>query len=289
MIQIDRAFVRLPQGLVHLRRVEGGGRPLVLVHASPGSSRALVPLLSALSAAKGCPLLIAPDTPGNGDSDGFAPDDPDMDWYADTLADLLDTMGIEQCDLYGTHTGARIAIEAAVRHPDRIGRLILDGLADYPPETRDLFLKQYAPEIAPDDYGGQFAWAFNYIRDQVVHFPHFLRDPEHRLMTRAMPSAADLHAATLDVLKGLTSYHKAYRAAFRYPATERLPLVKAETLVWRAEGELPELRAASDRLAALLPNGRIEDVGRTAGAKAASILRFLRPGPRNESGVTIQP
>jgi len=65
--------------------------------------------------------------------------------------------------------------------------------------------------------------------------------------------------------------------------------VKAETLVWRAEGELPELRAASDGLAALLPNGRIEDVGRTAGAKAASILRFLRPGPRNESGVTIQP
>lgn len=278
MTQIDRAFVRLPQGLVHLRRVEGEGTPLVLVHASPGSSRALAPLLGALGTAKYCPPLIAPDTPGNGDSDGFAPADPAMDWYADTLAGLLDRMEIERCDLYGTHTGARIAIETAVRHPDRIGRLILDGLTDYPPETRDLFLKHYAPAMAPDDYGGQFAWAFNYIRDQVVHFPHFLRDPEHRLMTRAMPSAADLHAATLDVLKGLTSYHKAYRAAFRYAATERLPLVRAETLVWRAEGELPELRAASEGLAALLPNGRIEDVGRSAAAKAASILRFLRPG-----------
>jgi hypothetical protein len=58
----------------------------------------------------------------------------------------------------------------------------------------------------------------------------------------------------------------------------RLPLVRAETLVWRAEGELPELRTASEGLAALLPNGRIEDVGRSAAAKAASILRFLRPG-----------
>lgn len=201
-----------------------------------------------------------------------------MDWYADTLAALLDAIGVAQCDLYGTHTGARIAIETAIRHPDRIGHLILDGLTDYAPETRDLFLDHYAPEMAPDDYGRQFVWAFNYIRDQVVHFPHFLRDPEHRLMTRAVPPAAELHAATLDVLKGLTSYHKAYRAAFRYPAKERLPSVRVPTLVWRAEGELPDLRAASDGLAAVLPNGWIEDVARSPEAKAASLLRFLEAG-----------
>ncbi|MDG2532162.1 alpha/beta hydrolase [Sphingomonas sp. HITSZ_GF] len=279
MRTIDRGFVRTKGGEIHLRQVAGEGTPLLLVHASPGSSRALVPLLSALA---GSDLpLIAPDTPGNGDSDDLAPADPDMDWYADALAALLDRLGLDQVDLYGTHTGARIAVETAARHPARVGRLILDGLIDYPPDVRALFLQHYAPEKTPDDYGGQYGWAFNYIRDQVVHFPHFLRDPEHRLMTRAMPDAAQLHAATLDVLKALTSYHKAYRAAFRHPVAERLSAVQAPTQVWRAEGELPDLRAAVDGLAARLPAGEIVEVGRAPTEKAAAIAAFLGRAPRS--------
>ncbi|WP_375285739.1 alpha/beta fold hydrolase [Sphingomonas sp.] len=271
---VDRAFVRAAGGEIHLRRAAGEGRPLVLVHASPGSSRALLPLLGELAAA-GLPL-VAPDTPGNGDSDDLAPADPEMDWYADALIALLDALGLDRVDLYGTHTGARIAVETAARHPDRVGRLILDGLIDYPPETRALFLEHYAPRKVPDDHGGHYAWAFNYIRDQVVHFPHFLRDPAHRLMTRAMPDAAALHAATLDVLKALTSYHKAYRAAFRHPVAERLAEVRAPTRVWRAEGELPDLRAAVEALAGVAPDASVEEVGRSPGDKAAAILRFLR-------------
>lgn len=273
---IDRAFVRVAEGLVHLRRVDGGdGEPLVMLHASPGSSLQLAPLLGALSALPDAPSLIAPDMPGNGDSDAFAPDDPDIGWYADALIRLLDRMGIDGFALYGTHTGARIAVEVAARHPGRVRRLIIDGLIDYPPDMRALLLDHYAPPMEPDDYGRHLIWAFHYIRDQAVHFPHFLRDPAHRLMTRAVPSAADLHAATLELLKGLTSYHKAYRAAFRYDAAERIGAVTMPAMLFDAEAELPDLRAATASLGALAPQGRCVTVGRSAVEKAGAMMRFL--------------
>lgn len=245
-----------------------------MIHASPGSSRNLLPLMTPLAKGGGLPLLAA-DTAGNGDSDDLAPAAPDMGWYAEAFVEMLDALRIDGVDLYGTHTGARIAVEVAARYPERVGRLILDGLIDYPEETRALFLEHYAPQISPDDYGGQYAWAFNYIRDQAVHFPHFQRDPAHRLMTRAMPDAASLHASTLDVLKALTSYHKAYRAAFAYPLMERLPLVQATALLLRAEGELPDLRRAVDGLAQAIPVAVVEEVSAQPADKAAVIRGFL--------------
>lgn len=276
--RIDRAFIRLEDGLVHLRRVDGHADacPLVLLHASPGSSRGLEGLMTALAATPGAPPLIAPDMPGNGDSDAFAPDAPDIGWYADALIRLLDAMGLDRVDLYGTHTGARVACEVAAAHPDRVGRLIFDGIADYPDETRDLLLRDYAPEMVPDDYGTQFVWAFHFVRDQALHFPHFLRDPDHRLLSRAVPSAPELHASVVEVLKGLTSYHKAYRAAFAYRAAERMRAIHAPTLLLSANNELPTLRAANAGFAAALNDGRVEVVGRAMPAKAAAIANFLR-------------
>lgn len=275
--QIDRAFVRVEEGQVHLRRVEGdaGPRPLVLLHASPGSSRGLEGLMKALTVCPCAPLLVAPDMPGNGDSDAFAPHDSDIGWYAGALIRLLDRMALDRVDLYGTHTGARLGCEAAAAYPDRIGRVIFDGIADYPDTMRDSLVRDYAPEMVPDDYGTQLVWAFHFVRDQALHFPHFLRDPEHRLMSRAVPPAPELHASVVEVLKGLTSYHKAYRAAFRYRAGERMRAISAPAMLISAENELPTLRAANAGFAAALKYGEVDVVGRGMPAKAAAVARFL--------------
>lgn len=274
-INIDRAFVRLPGGLVHLRHVEGDSRPLLLLHASPGSSRGLEGLMTALAGQGGAPRLIAPDMPGNGDSADLAPEAPDLRWYADALAALLDAMGLETVDIYGSHTGARLACEMGAVHPGRVGRIVFDGIGEYSDEMKAVLLRDYAPVMQPDDYGRQLLWAFNFVRDQALHFPHFMRDPEHRLMTRAVPDAAALHGSVLEVLKGLTSYHKAYRAAFAYRTTERLPLVKAPSLLLQAANDLPWLNASGDTLAALMADVELAPVPGDADSKAALMARFL--------------
>lgn len=271
---MDRSFIRALGGVIHLRRREGEGRPILFIHASPGSGRALVPMVQEIAARSARPLIVA-DTPGNGDSDDLAPDVPDIGWYADAVLALADALGIGEFDLYGTHTGARIALEAALRGAGRVTGLLIDGLIEYDDTRRAQFLAEYAPMVVPDDYGRHLIWAFNFIRDQAVHFPHFLRDPEHRLMTRAVPDATTLHFATLDVLKALTSYHKAYRAAFAYSAGERLPLLTCPTTFWLAERELPDLRDAVEGLAALTPGAAVREVGASPLAKAEAAIEAL--------------
>lgn len=274
---IDRAFVRVAEGLVHYRSTPGlsSRRPLILLHASPGSSRGLVPLMRALHAQSDAPVVIAPDTPGNGDS--FAPplDIPDIPWFVDALVRTLDALGIEKADLYGAHTGARTACEAAAARPDRFGTVIFDGIGDYSPEMRQLLLENYAPPMLPDDYGQQLIWAFHFVRDQALHFPYFQRDPEHRLMTRPVPDADDLHERTLEVLKALRSYHKPYRAAFAYESKRRMPDITIPALMLCAANELPNLRAAASEMADLMPKGQLMPVGASFPEKARAILTFL--------------
>lgn len=273
---IDRAFVRIAEGLIHMRRIDGGGDglPLLMIHLSPGSSRGLEGLMAAIAARDGR-TLIAPDTIGNGDSAPPAREVPDIAYYADTLVRLLDATGMERVDLYGTHTGARTACEMAVLHPDRLGRVIIDGIAEYAPEVIVEMLDRYAPEVEPDDYGRQFVWAFNFVRDQALHFPWYQRDPAHRLMSYAVPSADELHAKTLEVLKSLRTYHKSYRAAFAYRASQRLPHILLPTLFLIGATEIPDIRDRVSDYGAMVPGSRVSIVGPTVSDKAEAILSFL--------------
>jgi pimeloyl-ACP methyl ester carboxylesterase len=248
--------------------------PLVLLHASPGSSRGLEALMAGIAATDGR-ALIAPDTLGNGDSAPPSADDPDIAYYAGATLRVLDALGIERFDLYGTHTGARTACEMAILAPERINRLIFDGIGEYDAAMQAVLLADYAPEMAPDDYGRQFIWAFNFVRDQALHFPHFLRDPGHRLMTRAVPDAAELHDRTIEVVKSLGSYHKAYRAAFRYAASARLPQVAAPSAFLSPADDLPSLRAKAAGYAAMMQDARVVEIGAGPASRAEAVLDFI--------------
>ncbi len=275
---IERAFVTLAEGQMHLRRIVGAvpqGRPLVLLHASPVSSAVLQGLMRALVEAGHRGPLIAPDTLGNGDSAAPAGEQPDIAYFADSKRRLLDALGYEQVDIYGGHTGARIACEFAAAFPDRVGRVILDGIMEYDAAMQRMVVEHYAPRVVPDEYGRQFIWAFNFVRDQAHYFPYFMRDAEHRL-AGAVPDPATLHRATLDVLKALDTYSKPYIAAFQYPAYARMQHVRAPVLLLRPDAELPVLNAAIDTAMSRLPSAQVARVAPGDAAKAQAIATFLR-------------
>jgi len=109
-------------GQVHYRRA-GAGAPLLLLGSSGRSSsifEALLPLLAPHFDA------IAMDTPGFGLSCALPPD-VGIEALAGCAAEVLDTLGIRRCHLYGLHTGNKIATAFTVRWPDRVDRLILAG------------------------------------------------------------------------------------------------------------------------------------------------------------------
>ena len=273
--RIDRDFVRIAEGQVHLRRIDApaaAAPPLFLLHASPASSRFMTGLMTAL--ADGNRRVIAPDTLGNGDSPAPAPAEPDIAYFADSVLRLADAMGINSFDVYGTHTGARIACELAAIAPGRVRAAILDGIREYDDQTRENVLAHYAPAHEPDEHGTHMVWAFHFVRDQSLYFPHFQRDPAHRLLG-FMPDPRILHEAAIDVLKAIDTYAKPYLAAFRYRALERMPHIAGPVLLLRAERELAVLNAAIADMAALLPQGTIADVASEPAAKARAILAFL--------------
>jgi pimeloyl-ACP methyl ester carboxylesterase len=267
MSRIRRGFADLADRQVHYR-IAGEGKPsLVMLHGSPGSSRQLAGLTERLAAGR---TVLAPDTPGYGDSPmlpGTSRQTPPAiaDFSAATLQ-LFDALGLEQVDLYGSHTGGAIAIELAVRAPQRVRRLVVDGVGHFSDAEKAEHLSRYALEITPDRSGAYLTTAFAWVKDLFLFWPWYKPDAAHR-RDAGVPDPAVLHALLLELLKNIDTYHLGYRAAFAYPSVAQLRLVSHDTLLMAQTGDplAPHTQAA----AGLLPHMRHAQV---APADAAALI-----------------
>ncbi len=127
-------------------RSAGQGPPLVLLHGFSSSSHAWDPVLGPLAARS---KVFAYDHRGHGDSD--KPRGPyRIQDFSDDLLALLNFLGLAQVDLMGHSMGGRTALLFALRHGDRLGRLMLVGASGAAPqgEARARFdtLKRVAVE-----------------------------------------------------------------------------------------------------------------------------------------------
>jgi pimeloyl-ACP methyl ester carboxylesterase len=246
---IKRAFADVGARQVHYRHA-GAGKPLLALHGSPASSRQMVRLMSLL--ADGDTHVIAPDMPGNGDSPAIADVELSIAELATATLEFVDALGIDTFDIYGTHTGGAIGAEIAIQAPDRVRRFVLDGAMELTAEELDDLLANYAFPFPADRDGAYLARVFQFCRDQYVFHPWYNRTREGR-RDASLPSAEDLHAFVVEVLKGNISYHHNYRAAFRWNAPERMPLIPVPTLTIAAGND--PLFDSTARLAPLVPNG----------------------------------
>lgn len=267
---IRRGFVDVPFGQVHIRTA-GEGRPLLMIHASPGSSRQLVPMIESLARHR---RVLAPDTPGFGDSSPHPLANPAIRDYADALRGTLDALGIERTDVYGSHTGACIAAELAIAAPECVNRLILDGVGLFEGSFQQRLLAHYAPTFTPDPDGAYLIRAFHFCRDQTLFWPWFDRTREARRQGGVLPPD-QLHAWVIEVLKAAETYPLGYRAAFSWPVRERLPLITPPTLMIAASDD--PLAQDTEALAPLVPHGRFMPLPHSAAptfieARIAGIL-----------------
>ncbi len=251
---IRRGFIDVPAGQIHYRCAAPPGpsdRPaLALIHQSPGSSRQLEGLLRALAPGRS---VVAPDTLGNGDSSPAMVATPDIPLLADAAWSALDRLLPGRFDLYGSHTGASIAMEMAIAHPDRIRRLVIDGMGLYAADEQSDILQNYAREIVPDLEGTQLLKVWHFCRDQYLFWPYYNRTVAGRL-PNGLPTAEEFHDFVVEVLKAVRTYHQSYRAAFRYPKRDRLPLLRLPVLVTSSTSDM--LYRYFGDVAALVPNAR---------------------------------
>jgi pimeloyl-ACP methyl ester carboxylesterase len=150
-----------------------GSRPLVLLHGG-GLTVGLTfsAVLPALAADR---RVVAPELQGHGRT---ADTDRGMTvpGLASDVVALLDELGIRQADFLGFSLGGLTALEVAVRHPERVGRLALaatmytqDGVHD---EVR---VPDYSsPRLPSQDDFQQMADAYAATAPHPEHFQDFL-------------------------------------------------------------------------------------------------------------------
>ena len=248
-VPLRRGFVDVGPAQVHYRH--GGdaahGVPLVMLHASPGSSRQLVDLASLLAVDR---RVLAPDTAGNGDSDPLDMPTPAIgDLAAHALA-ALDKLIDGPFDLYGSHTGASIAMEIALAAPARVRRLVIDGMGLYAADEQSDVLRQYAREIVPDLEGTHLMKVWHFCRDQYLFWPYYNRTEAGRL-PNGLSDAETFHDFVVEVMKAMRTYHRSYRAAFRHPKRDRLVLLRLPVLVMTSPSDM--LDGYANEVASLVP------------------------------------
>lgn len=116
-------FRTIATSVARLSVVEAGtGPPVMAVHGLGATKGSFLPTVAALAARF---RVIAVDLPGFGDSDKpiGAPYDPRF--FAAAGLDLLDALALDRVHLIGNSLGGRIALEIAMRHPERVRRVVL--------------------------------------------------------------------------------------------------------------------------------------------------------------------
>ena len=271
--RITRDYATTAFGQLLARRAtETAGRPLVLLHASPGSAASLEPLLLLLAPYR---PVVALDTLGHGESDAPTWQEAPVDDSAMTVIAALDRLGVADFDLFGTHTGAEIAIRVAALASHRVHSLVLSNVNLAGPELRASLLERQALPVLPRDDGSHLLEAWGRLKDSAGWFPWYERT-RTAIRWQAPPSAAELHALLVELLKGGATNHIATNAGFAHDTAAALRQVQARTLVVSALGDV--LHEHSGAAAELLANGTAYLLPGPVAETAAVIERFLRSG-----------
>lgn len=223
MPNITRHFISVNGREVHYRTA-GHGSPFVLFHVSPQSSAFVLPELIELADHY---TLVALDSPGYGESDPLPQTAPVMADYADAMAETFTALGLQQVPVYGSHTGANIAVELARRSPDRVSALVLDGLSLSTPAVAHDRQSHYAPRFTPTADGAHLAWAWQHTRDQLLFWPWYQPHKANRLHG-PMKSADYLHDVVLSKMAA-ADYWLGYRAAFDHDSRDALKQLTVPT------------------------------------------------------------
>jgi pimeloyl-ACP methyl ester carboxylesterase len=99
----------------------GAGPPVVLLHGLGATSASMLPTMRALARDH---RVIAVDLPGFGES-GKPLRDHHAGYQARWLVAVLDALRLPRAHLIGNSMGGRVAIETALRAPDRVDRIVL--------------------------------------------------------------------------------------------------------------------------------------------------------------------
>ena len=245
--------VDLPSGPVHYSE-RGSGRPVLCLHGYLMGEELFAPLAERLAdAGLRC---ITPTWPLGAHRSPMSPE-ADLTPYglARIVADFCEALDLDDVVLLGTDTGGALCQVVATRHPDRIGAMVLtncDAFDNFPPS----FFRLLVPLAAVP--GGLTALL------QALRLRALRRSPvgygllSHRTIDDLTARWARAVLENAAVRRDLRKVTRALRSEVTEEAARELPRFDRPTLLaWARDDRFFPLEHAQ-RLAALLPDSRVE-------------------------------
>lgn len=129
--------------------IHGSGDPIVVLHGAYMNADTMAPFVQLLA---GNYQVIVPEAQAHGRTGDI--DRPlSYEAMADDVAALLDTLGIEKADVFGYSMGGSTALQVAIRHPEKVNKLIVAS-ATYKSEGVYPEMLAMFPTITPEMFAG---------------------------------------------------------------------------------------------------------------------------------------
>jgi pimeloyl-ACP methyl ester carboxylesterase len=227
----SRHYVLMGERQVHYRR-DGTGPLIVLIHQSPNNSKELLPLMGQLAEHY---TVIAPDTPGYGQSDPLTSPDlaTNIDAFVDALVSFFDALGLVKPVVYGSHSGAIIGVRLAARYPHKVAALIANGVLINTAGERKTLCDNYFVPFLPQWDGSHLSWLWSRLRDQHSFYPWYERSPDTLIHWPATDD--EIESSALNIMESGDNYRGAYRAVLDYAIADDLVGLTIPTLLLVAE------------------------------------------------------
>ncbi|MGK0499906.1 MAG: pimeloyl-ACP methyl ester carboxylesterase [Oceanicoccus sp.] len=234
-LPISKAYLTIEKNgaplQIHYRQTTGPeDKAVVLLHPSPLSSVFMRPLQQLL--APHC-QTIAWDTPGYGNSDPLPNFRGGLVDYIEALAAFIEGLELERPVIYGSATGAQIAIEYAKAYPDKLSALVLENTASFSDADRDEILPRYFPDLSPRADGSHLTTAWAMATKLYGGFPWY----EVNQAPTNIPLEV-IQKTVMDYLIAGKNYDQAYRAAFANEEIEQLLPVTSVTHIINWSGSI---------------------------------------------------
>lgn len=144
---VRRAYIDGAQGQIHYRiaaaQTEAGKPPLICLHQSPKCGLEFETFMQVANRDR---IVVAPDYPGYGMSDAApSEDETTIAMYAEEMWRVADTLASETVDLFGNHTGAKVAAEMAIQRGGHVHAIAMISAAILTDEERATFKDMFTP------------------------------------------------------------------------------------------------------------------------------------------------
>ncbi len=197
------------------------GNPLVLLHQAPQSARQFESIYAPL--ANRSIRAIGIDIPGFGLSDP-TPFVPNIDDWVPAVIAVLNHLDIDSCDVLGHHTGALIATELALRNPDRVRNIILNGAFPINDEERQVGLESVRRREINFEYKADGS---HFIQTFMNRYNLYGSGADPKLITRIV----------VEKFQGFGPFWYGHAAAYRYDHASSLQRLRHKTLLLTNTGD----------------------------------------------------